>query len=74
MKFIKLIDQFGVNFTPNIIKDESQFKTTFGGFMTLLIYTLSAMYSIYILYLWVNGNIPPTTNFNTQNINNFSYT
>ncbi len=49
MKFIRLIDQFGVTFTPNISKDDYEFKTAFGGFMTFIMFTLSAAYSIYIL-------------------------
>jgi len=73
MKYFKLIDQFGVTFTPKITKDDSEFKSIFGGIMTLTIYVLCAAYSIYILYQWGNGNIPPTTNSSTQNLYNYSY-
>ena len=58
MKFFSLIDQFGVNFYLTI-KEGTVYKSVFGGIATLLIYLISAIYSIYIIAIWLDNQIIP---------------
>ncbi|CAD8064270.1 unnamed protein product [Paramecium sonneborni] len=59
MQLLKNIDQFGVNYQQEIVKNEKEFKSSFGGMTSLLLYALSFAYFIYKIFLWLNGDILP---------------
>jgi hypothetical protein len=43
------IDQFGVSLTPSIKTDNKQYKSMIGGVTSIIIYTLSLAYFLYII-------------------------
>jgi hypothetical protein len=54
----KMLDQFGVKFNPTIQKNKL-FKTNLGAVLSIIVYSLSALYFGYTCYLWGTGNILP---------------
>ncbi len=54
-KLIQNVDQFGVHYIPTIEGEKSQFKTLFGGFISIFIYAASFCYSLYVIILWGTG-------------------
>ncbi|CAK68736.1 unnamed protein product (macronuclear) [Paramecium tetraurelia] len=59
MHLLRNIDQFGVTYQQEIVKDEKEYKSVMGGMTSLLLYTLSFAYFIYKIFLWLNGDILP---------------
>lgn len=55
IKLLKTIDQFGVAFQPSIKYTTSQYKTCWGGVMSILLYGLSFAYFLYIIIQWRTG-------------------
>ncbi len=47
MNFLKKADSFGVIFNLGITNDMKEYKSAFGGFVTILVYVLSVIYFIY---------------------------
>ncbi|CAD8212816.1 unnamed protein product [Paramecium pentaurelia] len=69
IKLLKTIDQFGVAFQPSIKYTTSQYKTCWGGVMSILLYGLSFAYLLYIIIQWRTGQILPkiTTSSKVEN-------
>ncbi|CAD8213718.1 unnamed protein product [Paramecium octaurelia] len=69
IKLLKNIDQFGVAFQPSIKYSTSQYKTCWGGIMSILLYGLSFAYLLYIIIQWRTGQILPkiTTSSKVEN-------
>ncbi|CAD8113081.1 unnamed protein product [Paramecium sonneborni] len=59
IQLLKKIDQFGVAFQPSIKYSTSQYKTCWGGVMSILLYGLSFAYFLYIIIQWRSGEILP---------------
>lgn len=50
--FIKEVDIFGANYQPYISENRKECKSFFSGFMTIIIYTLTFIYFVYLMDLW----------------------
>ena len=48
LNFLKNADQFSVKFTPIIGKNQQEFKSYFGGIMSIIIYSSGLAYTIFI--------------------------
>ncbi|CAD8145189.1 unnamed protein product [Paramecium pentaurelia] len=59
MNFLRQADFFGIPFVQQIDLKQSIYKSAFGGFVTLLIFSASVAYSIWILYLWQINQLSP---------------
>lgn len=57
---IKKCDIFGSPFLLRIQKNETEWRSIFGGVMSILIMLLSVSYIIYTFSLWYAGELPPT--------------
>ena len=47
---LRPLDQFGHKIEMNY-RNESTYKTAFGGFVSLVVFSIMAVYSLYTLYL-----------------------
>lgn len=52
MQYLATLDLFGVPLFLKSGKSETTYKTTFGGILTIIIYTLSLLYAIYVFQDW----------------------
>ncbi|KAM3141454.1 hypothetical protein pb186bvf_006572 [Paramecium bursaria] len=59
IEFLSKADQFGIPFTQSIQKGEKQFRSPFGGLVSILLYGTSLAYFIYKIYLWQTNQILP---------------
>ncbi|CAD8193642.1 unnamed protein product [Paramecium octaurelia] len=73
IKLLQKLDQFGVAFQPSIKYSTSQYKTCWGGIMSILLYGLSLAYLIYIIIQWRTGQMLPkiTTSSKLENNEQF---
>ncbi|CAD8127640.1 unnamed protein product [Paramecium sonneborni] len=73
IQLLKNIDQFGVAFQPSIKYSTSQYKTCWGGVMSILLYGLSFAYLLYIIVQWRTGQILPKITTSSKVENNQQY-
>ncbi|CAK65549.1 unnamed protein product (macronuclear) [Paramecium tetraurelia] len=59
MKTLKNADFFGVPFVQNIDHGQTKYKSTFGGIITITIFSVSLAYVIWIGYLWQTNQMSP---------------
>jgi hypothetical protein len=59
ISFLRTIDAGGATANFNIKGSDKQYKTIFGGSISLLIYCLSLAYFVYVIYLWGTGLLIP---------------
>ncbi|KAL4445016.1 hypothetical protein ABPG74_018744 [Tetrahymena malaccensis] len=59
MQILKKIDLFGSPFTFEMGTGNDKMKTSFGGFLTLVIVLTSLLYFSYLNYMYIAGNIQP---------------
>ncbi|CAD8146089.1 unnamed protein product [Paramecium octaurelia] len=59
MNFLRQADFFGIPFIQQIDLKQSIYKSAFGGLVTLLIFSASVAYSIWVLYLWQINQLSP---------------
>lgn len=60
LKLLLSVDQFGVPFQPIVQNDSKLFKSLVGGIFTIVIYSLTLAYFVYVVYRWQNGLTLPT--------------
>ncbi|KAM3129601.1 hypothetical protein pb186bvf_018282 [Paramecium bursaria] len=71
MQYLSIFDNFGTSIQLRGHKGQTQQKTIIGGLTTIIVYTLSFSYFIYILVLWQTGDIGPSI-AKYNDIQNFS--
>jgi hypothetical protein len=49
-KGLRKLDQFGVVFSPYVRKDDKKFKTSIGGVISVILYSVALTYFIYVMY------------------------
>ncbi|CAK81848.1 unnamed protein product (macronuclear) [Paramecium tetraurelia] len=59
MKILKKADLFGVPFVQNIDHQQTKYKSTLGGIITIIILTVSLAYVFWIGYLWQTNKMSP---------------
>ncbi|CAD8076202.1 unnamed protein product [Paramecium sonneborni] len=59
MNFLRQADFFGIPFIQQIDLKQSIYKSALGGLVTLLIFSASLAYSIWILYQWQINQLSP---------------
>ncbi|KAM3131220.1 hypothetical protein pb186bvf_016678 [Paramecium bursaria] len=74
MKYIKKVDQFGVNFKARISIDDNEQRSYLGGMVTITLYSICAAYFLYVLIQWQIGKILPGTSSISKAVNYQSYT
>ncbi|CAD8179584.1 unnamed protein product [Paramecium octaurelia] len=59
MKILKYADFFGVPFIQNIDHQQTKYKSTLGGIITITIFTASLAYVFWVGYLWQTNQMSP---------------
>ncbi|CAD8096128.1 unnamed protein product [Paramecium primaurelia] len=76
MNILKNADLFGVPFIQSIDQKQSKYQSIFGGILSLIIFSSSLGYAIWILYLWQTKQMNPkistskyATDYSTLDLN-----
>ncbi|CAD8064390.1 unnamed protein product [Paramecium sonneborni] len=59
ISYLRSIDFFGAPLVQHIDRDQSIYKSIFGGIMTLLICSASLSYAIWVIYQWQTNQYSP---------------
>lgn len=59
MHLISKLDSFASPLYLTTSTGNTTYKTAFGGIFTVLLYSLSLLYGLFILINWQTGAIPP---------------
>ncbi|CAD8131599.1 unnamed protein product [Paramecium octaurelia] len=70
MKFLHYLDLFGISYEQPYLPNKKTYKSSFGGFFTIALYSLSLLYFVYKLHSWLSGNINPKSTQTYQVLNN----
>jgi hypothetical protein len=52
LNVIESCDSFGVLLQLRLKNNEPKFRTLYGGFLTLSIYSIASVYFVYLIFIW----------------------